>query len=244
VGNHECGRRAGTWADRTGVINPGSFPISGIALDNSDASGQTAFVTIMGFHVSHVWKTSNAGQSWTDFSLGLPDSPANAVVVDSNSVPSTVYVGSDEGVFSTSTASPSWIEVAPTPNQPGFLPNVSVTALRLFNSGGIKRLRASTYGRGIWEFWSDFQAAFSNNPLTVFVGQTAVFAGTLTGSNGYTSSVVSRFELYGSDGTGLYRFTQQNDADDQWGFNHGDCHWSRGRLRTQRSWNRSQWSRP
>ena len=53
----------------------------------------------------------------------------------------------------------------------------------------IKRLRASTYGRGIWEFWSDFQAAFSNNPLTVFVGQTAVFAGTLTGSNGYTSSV-------------------------------------------------------
>src|SRR5437016_9820262 len=62
----------------------------------------------------------------------------------------------------------------------------------------IKRLRASTYGRGIWEFWSDFQAAFSNNPLTVFVGQTAVFAGTLTGSNGYTSSVDLTFNGYGS----------------------------------------------
>jgi len=75
---------------------------------------------------------------------------------------------------------------------------VSVLVVPRYGSGAgagsihfrrIKRLRASTYGRGIWEFWSDFQAAFSNNPLTVFVGQTAVFAGTLTGSNGYTSSV-------------------------------------------------------
>jgi len=48
---------SGTWFDRTGAINPGSFPISGIAIDTSDATGNTAYVTIMGFHVSHVWKT-------------------------------------------------------------------------------------------------------------------------------------------------------------------------------------------
>ena len=81
------------------------------------------------------------------------------------------------------------MEVGPISPQPGFLPSVSVTALRIFNSGGIKRLRASTYGRGIWEFRSDFQASFSNNPLTVFVGQTAVFSGTLTASSGYNASV-------------------------------------------------------
>ena len=49
----------GTWVDRTGATNPGTFPISGVAVDKSDATGRTAYVTIMGFHVSHVWKTSN-----------------------------------------------------------------------------------------------------------------------------------------------------------------------------------------
>jgi hypothetical protein len=58
----------GTWFDRTGTTNPGAFPISGIAVDKSDATGKTAYMTIMGFHFPHVWKTSNAGVSWTDFS--------------------------------------------------------------------------------------------------------------------------------------------------------------------------------
>ena len=183
----------GTWTDRTGGINPATFPISGVAIDTSDATGQTAYLTVMGFHVSHVWKTSNAGQSWTDFTANLPDSPANAVVVDASA--STVYVATDVGVFLSSTASPSWTELGPAPNSglSGYLPNVSVTALRIFNSGGLKRLRASTYGRGVWEFnlitTPDFQASFSNNPITAFVGQTAVFNGKMTAFNGYNNSV-------------------------------------------------------
>ena len=95
----------GTWAERASGINPSGFPISGVAIDSSDATGQTAYLSIMGFHVSHVWKTSNAGQSWTDFTANLPDSPANAVVVDS-SAPGTVYVATDVGVFSSSTGEP------------------------------------------------------------------------------------------------------------------------------------------
>jgi len=184
---------AGTWTDRTGGINPGSFPISGVAIDSSITTGQTAYVTIMGFHVSHVWKTTDAGQSWSDFSPGLPDSPANAVVVDSTSSPATIYVGTDVGVFSSSTVTPNWTELGPAPisGMAGYLPNVAVTALRLFNFGGSKKLRASTYGRGIWEFTlgPDFQVSFSSNSLTAFVGQTAVFNGTLTALNGYASRV-------------------------------------------------------
>ena len=195
----------GTWTDRTAGINPSGFPISSVAIDRSDPTGQTAYVTIMGFHVSHVWKTSNAGQSWTNFNANLPDSPANAVVVDAGSNPNngTVYVATDVGVFSSSTASPSWTELGPAPNSglTGYLPNVSVTALRIFNSGGYKRLRASTYGRGVWEFnlitGPDFQASFSTNPLTAFVGQTAVFNGTMTALNGYANAV----NLSCTDGT-------------------------------------------
>ncbi len=183
----------GTWFDRTGATNPGAFPISGIAVDKSDATGKTAYMTIMGFHASHVWKTINAGTSWIDFTANLPDAPANAVLVDT--AMSTIYVGTDVGVFASSTASPSWTEVGPAPEsgQAGYLPNTAITALRMFNSGGTKKLRASTYGRGIWQLTlvagPDFQFAIDDNSLTTFVGQSATFNVTLTAQNGYNSPV-------------------------------------------------------
>ncbi len=185
--------RAGGWVDRTGSTNPAGFPISSIVLDTSDATGKTAFAAIMGFFVSHVWKTTNAGASWTDFTADLPDAPANALFVDAAA--STVYVGTDVGVFASSTASPEWAEVGPVLGSvaAGYLPNVAVTALRMFNSGGTKKLRASTYGRGIWEFpltqGPDFQFAVPDNSLTAFAGQSVTFCATLQALTGFASAV-------------------------------------------------------
>jgi hypothetical protein len=180
-------------------INPNQFSISAVAIDTSDSTGNTAYVTVMGFTggPGHVWQTTNAGTNWADFTgtgaNGLPDSPVNAVVVD----PTThvIYVGTDVGVFESPTSGPVWSEVGPSPSAPqtGFLPNVAVTALALFNSGGQKLLRASTYGRGVWQFnliaTPDFQIVVSNTPLTAFPGTTPTFNGTVTALNGYNNSV-------------------------------------------------------
>src|SRR5580765_1417478 len=182
-------------ADRTGTINTGQFPVSAIAIDTSDATGQTAYAAVMGFHVGHVFKTTNAGVSWAAFSTNLPDAPADALVVDSQTA--TVYVGTDVGVFSSPTAAANWAEVGPVAaaGNSGFLPNVPVTALRLFNSGGKKLLRASTYGRGIWQYdllgstAADYSITVTNSTQTVFAGQNATFNGKLTAANGYASSV-------------------------------------------------------
>jgi hypothetical protein len=179
-----------------GNINPNQFPISGVALDSSDATGATAYVTVMGFTggTGHVWKTLNTGASWTDFTGNLPDSPVNAVVVDA--ALSQVFVATDVGVFASSTTPPaSWTELGPNPDtqQTGFLPNVAVTALGLFTSGGQQLLRASTYGRGIWEFnlviTPDFELSISNPLQTIFVGQTGVLNGTVSALSGYASAV-------------------------------------------------------
>ncbi|HTZ96541.1 MAG TPA: hypothetical protein VMB18_09105 [Terriglobales bacterium] len=187
-----------TWIDQTGSINPNSYPISGIAIDNSDSTGQTAYVGIMGFHVSHLWKTTNGGASWTDFTANLPDAPVDAVLVDSglNPATGTVYVGTEVGVFSSSTATPNWTEVGPAAGGglPGYLPNVAVTALRMYNDGTNKWLRASTYGRGIWQFslltTTDYVFDISNTPQTVFAESLpAVFNGTIYSLDGYNSSV-------------------------------------------------------
>jgi uncharacterized membrane protein len=176
-------------------INPNQFPISGVAVAPSDLTGNTAYVTVMGFTggAGHVWKTTNAGAAWTDFTANLPDSPANAVVVYPGM--SQVYVATDVGVFGSATSSASWTELGPSsgPGQTGFLPNVAVTALGVFNSGGQQLLRASTYGRGVWQYnlvvVPDFELSVSNSPLTVSIGQTAVFNGLTSALNGYASSV-------------------------------------------------------
>ena len=179
-----------TWLDRTGSINPQGFPISSVVVDSADPSGQTAYVAIMGFHTAHVWKTISAGISWLDFSGNLPDAPADALVIDPTT--STIYVGTDVGVFASDTANPSWTEVGPAVGQMGFLPNVAITSLHLFNSGTSKRLRAGSYGRGVWEFnlvtTPDFQISVSNSQQTVFAGHSATFNGTVYALNGYAST--------------------------------------------------------
>lgn len=141
----------------TGSINPKNYTISSVAIDTSVSNGQTAYVGIMGFHTSHVWKTTNAGTSWTDWTgsggTALPDAPVSALLVDSAGA---IYAGTDVGVFVSPTtgAGGSWTEVGPFPGPgvSGFLPSAPVTAVQMFSSGVTKKLRVSTYGRGIWEF--------------------------------------------------------------------------------------------
>lgn len=178
-----------------GNINPNQFPISSVAADPSDATGASAYVGIMGFTggPGHIWKTTTAGATWTDFSANLPDSPVNAILV--YPALGQIYVGTDVGVFASSTLAANWLELGPNPatNEPGFLPNVPITAIGVFASDGQQLLRASTYGRGVWQFnlvvRPDFQMSVDNTPLTAFAGQTGTFNGTMTALNGYTSSV-------------------------------------------------------
>jgi len=188
------------WTDQTGSINPNNFPISSVAIDTFDSSGATAYVGIMGFSSpqfpsSHVWKTTDGGTSWIDFTGNLPNAPVNSIVVDpfSTNTPGVVYVGTDVGVFSTPTASsppPNWTEVG-TPG--GYLPNVAVTALAIFTQqDSAQLLRASTYGRGVWEFplGPDYFLTISNSPITVFAGQAVpAFNGAIDFLDGYTCQV-------------------------------------------------------
>jgi hypothetical protein len=76
----------------------------------------------------------------------------------------------------------------------GYLPDAPVTKLRLFSKNGTKLLRASTYGRGIWEFQlalgtPDFTASVPTATLTAYPNQTVIYAGTLTAVNAYNSPV-------------------------------------------------------
>jgi len=184
-------------------INPNGYAIASVAMDSSDRTGNTAYVGIMGFSTpgfptSHVWKTTTAGVSWTDWTgtgaTELPDNPVNALLVDAQA--GLVYAGTDVGVFVSSTTTAGWTEVgpAPGPSASGFLPDAPVTALQLFNpDAGTKTLVASTYGRGIWNYAlvtsPDFSIAVTATPNTTVVNQNVTWSGTLKALNEYSGNV-------------------------------------------------------
>ena len=184
-----------SWTDQTGAINPNNFPISGIALDPSDPTAQTAYVAIMGWNTanyptSQVWQTTNGGATWADFTgtapNALPSAPADAVLVDSG----TVYVGTDVGVFASSTAAPSWSEFG---TEAGYLPNAPVTALGLYNDGLDEYLRASTYGRGSWQYpikiTPYYVLSVMPSTMTIFGDQQGNFSGRAIALNSYQGQV-------------------------------------------------------
>jgi large repetitive protein len=191
---------ATSWTDTTShgpgstSINPGGFPVSDIFVDRAaDATGNTAYATIMGFTGGgkHVWKTTNAGGSWTDISAGLPDAPADAIVGDpGDPTHQTLYVGTDVGVFVTPDGGASWSVFGTG------LPNVPVLTLRVINNGaGNQFLRAGTHGRGAFSIPlasiipPDYSISFSGSPLSVVTGSTRNLTGTITPVGGYTGSI-------------------------------------------------------
>ena len=104
-----------------------------------------------------VFHSVNGGSTWENISLNLPDFPANSVVYESGSN-GGLYVGMDVGVYYKNDDLVNWI-----PYFEG-LPNVVVSELEIHYGTG--KLRAATYGRGLWE--SDLFDEISTAPTAAF----------------------------------------------------------------------------
>jgi photosystem II stability/assembly factor-like uncharacterized protein len=89
-----------------------------------------------------VYESLDGGDTWTDRSAGLPNVPVNSVVLAPGTVDG-VYAGTDLGVFYRDDLLNTW-----EPFGEG-MPNVVVTELEVNQASG--KLRAATYGRGIWQ---------------------------------------------------------------------------------------------
>ncbi|MBI5324356.1 MAG: hypothetical protein HZB41_03600, partial [Ignavibacteriae bacterium] len=79
---------------------------------------------------------------WTNISGNLPNVPVNCIVYQKDS-PDRLYVGTDIGVFYSDYGSSYWELYGSD------LPNVIVQEIEIQESS--KKLRAATFGRGIWE---------------------------------------------------------------------------------------------
>lgn len=132
---------AGTWTNITSGL-PSSY-ITYITVKYNDPN--TLWLTFSSYSSTvKVYKSTDGGTTWTNISgTGLPAVPANCIVNQLNEASEALYVGTDIGVYYKDNTLSSW--VAYNTN----LPRVVVSELEIHNSSS--KLRAATYGRGIWQ---------------------------------------------------------------------------------------------
>jgi PKD repeat protein len=122
----------------------GSLPnrtITYVGVSNEDPN--TVYVTYSGYNATEkVFRSVNGGSTWTNYSQGLPNLPVNCIVHEKGSN-GAVYAGTDVGVYYRDATMSAWIPFN------GGLPNVIVNELEI--QYAIGKLRAATYGRGLWE---------------------------------------------------------------------------------------------
>ena len=139
-----------TWTSISAGLPTGSAAITNIAVDNLDANN--VFVTFSGYSAGNkVFVTTNGGTSWTNISTGLPNLPVNCIIYTKN-LNDAIYVGTDVGVYYRDGSMTSFIPFMTN------LPNVIVTDFEIHYA--TSKLRAGTYGRGVW------QSDLYTNPLT------------------------------------------------------------------------------
>jgi len=128
------------------------------------------WITFSGYTAGNkIFKSMDAGLTWINLSGNLPNIPANCVV-NQTGTNDGIYVGTDLGVYYTDASLTSWMPFS------NGLPNVIIDELEIHY--GTNKLRAATYGRGLWE-----TAIYNPSSLLPFAN---FAADSLSGCPGFT----------------------------------------------------------
>jgi hypothetical protein len=132
----------------TGAGLPNRY-FSSLAVDPTNS--KRVALTLCGFGTSHVYLTPDGGTTWNDISgsgaTALPDVPANVAMWDPTT-PSTLYVGTDLGVFVAQNITTGATQTKWYTYNAGWTDVTMVMDLQVAPNG---KLRAGTYGKGLWE---------------------------------------------------------------------------------------------
>ncbi|MDB5105962.1 MAG: hypothetical protein JWP91_3651 [Fibrobacteres bacterium] len=126
-----------TWTTRTIGSNPQYRMCTRITIDPTNTN--RVYATFGGFEANNVYKSEDAGLTWTDITSNLPDVPVRTLVVNKWNT-NRIYIGTELGVFASENRGGAW---SPSNEGPA---NASVD--ELFWVGN--RLYAATHGRGMF----------------------------------------------------------------------------------------------
>ncbi|MEO8150594.1 MAG: hypothetical protein ABI723_23385, partial [Bacteroidia bacterium] len=139
----------------TGTLPVGSAALISVTVSNTNSN--KVWVTFSGYSAANkVFQSTNGGTSWTNISTGLPNLPMNDLVYNNGSASDAIYVAADIGVYYFDNTLSAWAPFMTS------LPNVSVRELEIYYPTG--KIRAATYGRGVWE--SDLNSSVGLTSIT------------------------------------------------------------------------------
>jgi subtilisin-like proprotein convertase family protein len=133
-----------TWTERTPQLG-GDFENFAVDPTNSNI----AYVVSANFSPTgdNIWKTTDAGATWTSLSANLPDAPFYDVILDPGATASNtddvLYVSGDLGVYRSTDLGTTWTKFG------NGLPTCQVRDIEY--SPQTRILAAATHGRGVWE---------------------------------------------------------------------------------------------
>jgi hypothetical protein len=151
-GVYRFDQAGGTWTrtqiDTVGATRPLAGPVTDIAVDPADATGNSIYITFGGTgDYRRVWHFD--GTQWQPRSgpaagslTSLLDVQANAIVVDP-AHHNHIYIGADIGIWRSTDGGANWSTFSEG------LPDAAVLDMKLHE--GRRLLRASTHGRGVFE---------------------------------------------------------------------------------------------
>ena len=133
-----------SWTDIKGTLPNRS--ITDVVFDPNDDN--TLIVTY-----ANVWNdgekvfvTHDLGTTWQNITYNLGNMPIRSVIIDHTDA-STIYLGAEIGLYKMPMGGATWTLYNPS------LPNMSIKELEVM--WGSNTIRASTWGRGLWEYSID-----------------------------------------------------------------------------------------
>ena len=139
-------------------IKPGlpNYNISDVTVSDNDPD--RLWVTMSEYNASNkVFESSNGGATWTNITgTNLPNLPVNCIVYQANAN-EDLYIGTDIGVYHKDNTMSDW---APYKNG---LPNVVVNELEIHYP--TNRIRAATFGRGVWDSPLNSSSTYTNSEI-------------------------------------------------------------------------------
>ncbi|MCL2434942.1 MAG: T9SS type A sorting domain-containing protein [Lentimicrobiaceae bacterium] len=164
------------------IIPVTSGSVTSICVKNNDPN--TIWITRGGYNAFRVYQSTNGGSSWTNISAGLPSIPMYSIVYNKlGGENDHLYVGSEVGIYFKH-GDGHWVAFN------NGLPNVKIGEIEIYyDLQDIEgcRLRAATYGRGLWE-----------SPIYT---PTTPIPGTITGNTQLCDHDVAQLFLIGFAGT-------------------------------------------
>ena len=138
------------WTSISSGLPTSTSQITYIAVKHDDPN--TVWVTFGNYTSGKVYETTDGGANWTNISNGLPAIPVYTIVQNKLSTTDVqLYVGTEVGVYYKNGTN-DWIYYN------NGLPNVKIGELEIYYGTSVQtsKLRAATYGRGLWETPIDY----------------------------------------------------------------------------------------